>query len=359
VNRCLDENDLAALAEGRLLEAARPAVDGHLRECGRCRELATALVAAAAVDAADGAASGHPRPSGAGAPWGLPLPPGEGRGEGGSAARTLRTLASVAAALLVAGIAALPWLLDPGTRPAGPPAFAGPGGFDSPAARAVRAELPSLEALLAVPLPPVTRGAPGDLAALSPRGKVLDTRPGLRWRADGLAPGPARVLVLALDPRDLRATPVARFEAEATAGSAPLPPAVLLERGRPYAWRVEATAEDGGTARSPEVRFSLATAAEMGRVHDLTARVAGKLDQPTTLAVDALAFFRAGLDEAALARAATALELAAHPASRAGPGVRLHAAAVARAAAARLGLGEEASRYDALVRELSGKAPRR
>jgi hypothetical protein len=191
---CLDDDTVAALAEGALDADARSAVLPHLAACTRCR----GSVASVARGLADPDVARELRAAEATGP--------------GRLLRVARIALPLAAAAMVA---VLVW----------------PHGINETAPPAHRA-------------PPIT-AAPAP-APTAPVGAVADAR-ALRWDA---VPGADRYRVMLFD-----AQGSVLYETELAGTSQALPDTVMLVPGRAYFWRVEARAGFDRWASSDLIEF--------------------------------------------------------------------------------------------------------
>lgn len=191
---CLDDDTVAALAEGALDAEARAAVLSHLAACARCR----GTVASVARGLADPDVAREVRAAEATGP--------------GRLLRLVRIALPLAAA---ATVAVLVW--PPGMNETAPPAHRAP-------------------PITAAPAP----------APTVPVGAVADAR-ALRWDA---VPGADRYRVMLFD-----AQGSVLYETELAGTSQVLPDTVVLVPGRTYFWRVEARAGFDRWASSALIEF--------------------------------------------------------------------------------------------------------
>ena len=193
---CLDDDTLAALAEGSLKGTRHAAALSHLATCGNCRR-AVASVARAVAN---------------------PELAAEIRAvESGSVSRIRRftpVALGVSAAAAVILLLVIPGLKTPPSSHRAPPITAAP--------------------------------AP---QAVAPVGRVAQTSD-LRWTA---VEGADRYRVTLFD-----SDGAVRFEAEVTETNALLPSTVVLVAGRTYAWRVEARLGFDRWASSDLIEFAIA-----------------------------------------------------------------------------------------------------
>ena len=222
--RCPDDNELAALAEGRLPAARRDALFGHVADCRACGAVVAAVHAA--LDAEPAAAAGSPV-----AP---PLPSLEAaRARRGPSPRVL----AVAAATLVAvGVG----LFAASRRGADAPPVAQQVASAFDALGAARADL--FGGLTPLGADELSRGGEsatrGGLVAFAPVGAVLETRPAFSWQP---VPGVSGYTVVVRD-----GAGAVVWTKRAPGAFLPYPPDVApLAPGAAYTWSVEATAALG------------------------------------------------------------------------------------------------------------------